>query len=181
MATKTAMTWEEFLAAGEEWQRWEYVDGEVEFMSPVNLRHQMMIYQLIAYLVEYRKNHGEWLCFPGDAAFTMASGNWRCPDVSLVRAERFPEGHIPSTSADFAPEIVFELLSAGDTAVQIQSKRKDYQESGVIQVWIDPEKRLVELIYPDRALQYFQEDQPLVIDKLPDFSLNLKHIFSVRA
>ena len=76
---------------------------------------------------------------------------------------------------------MFELLSANDAAAQLQAKRKDYQESGVIQVWIDPEKRLVELIYPDRALQYFQEDQPLVIDKLPDFSLNLKHIFSVRA
>ena len=34
------ITWEEFLAAGEEGQRWEWVDGEVEFMSPVNLRHE---------------------------------------------------------------------------------------------------------------------------------------------
>jgi Uma2 family endonuclease len=34
MATKTALTWEEFLAAGKEGQFWEYVDGEVKFMSP---------------------------------------------------------------------------------------------------------------------------------------------------
>jgi len=27
MATKTALTWAEFLAAGKEGQRWEYVDG----------------------------------------------------------------------------------------------------------------------------------------------------------
>ena len=92
MATKTAMTWDEFLAAGEEWQRWEYVDGEVEFISPVNLRYQMMVYRLVAYFVEYRKQHPEWLCFPGEAAFTMVSGNWRCPDVSLVRAEAVSGG-----------------------------------------------------------------------------------------
>jgi Uma2 family endonuclease len=179
MVTETAMTWEQFLAAGEERQRWEYVDGEVEFRSPINLRHQMMIYRLIAYFVEYRKQHPEWLCVPGDAAFTVASGNRRCSDVSVVRAERFPDGRIPSSAGDFAPDIVFELLSAGDTAAQIQAKRKDYQESGVVQVWIDPDKRVLELIYPDRPLQYLQGDQPLVIDKLPDFSLNLKDIFSV--
>ena len=71
----------------------------------------------------------------------------------------------------------FEILSPGNRPSQIQRKRKDYQESGVVQVWIDLEKRLVELIYPDRPLQYFQEDQALVIDKLPGFSLDLKAIF----
>jgi hypothetical protein len=55
---------------------------------------------------------------------------------------------------------------------------KDYQESGVIQVWIDPRRRLVELIYPDRPAQYFEEGQPLVFDKLPDFFLDLQTLFS---
>jgi len=35
------------------------------------------------------------------------------------------------------------------------------------------------LIYPDRALEYFQEGQPLLIATLPDFSLDLKDVFSV--
>jgi Uma2 family endonuclease len=39
MATKAGMTWEEFLAAGKEGQRWEYVDGEVVFMPPVFRPH----------------------------------------------------------------------------------------------------------------------------------------------
>jgi hypothetical protein len=37
MGTRTSIRWEQFLAAGEEGQRWQFVDGEVEFMSPVNL------------------------------------------------------------------------------------------------------------------------------------------------
>jgi Uma2 family endonuclease len=179
MPTKTAITWEEFMAAGEEWQRWEYVDGEVEFMSPVYLRHQAMIFRLIVLFGKYRERHPEWLCFPGDATFTMASENWRCPDISVVRADRFPDGKIPDAKADFPPDIVFEILSSGDTESRIQRKRKDYQESGVIQVWINPIKRIAEVIYPDRPAQYYGEDEPLVIDKLPDFSLNLKDLFSV--
>ena len=179
MATKSGITWEEFLAAGEEWQRWELVDGEVEYMSPVYLRHQAMIFRLIILLGRYCEQHSEWLCFPGDATFTMASENWRCPDVSLVRASRFPEGRIPDAAASFPPDIVFEILSPADSASRIQRKRQDYQESGVIQVWINPKKRLAELIYPDRAAQFYSEDQPVVIDKLPEYSLNLKDLFSV--
>ena len=34
MATKTTITWEEFLTAGEEWQRWEWVDGEWVELPP---------------------------------------------------------------------------------------------------------------------------------------------------
>ena len=178
MAVTTGITWEQFLAAGKEGQRWEYVDGEVEFMSPVNLRHQAILYVLIASFVEYRKRHPEWLCFPGDAAFTMASGNFRCPDLSIVHASRFPEGKVPETKADFPPDLLFEIISSGDTASQMARKRKDYQESGIIQVWIDPQRRLIELIYPGRPVRYFEEGQPLVIDMLPGFSLDLRTLFS---
>ena len=80
--------------------------------------------------------------------------------------------------ADFAPDVAFEIHSPSDSPSQIQRKRKDYQQSGVVQVWFDLEKRLVELVYPDRALQYFEEGQPLVIDTLPDFSLDLKELYS---
>jgi Uma2 family endonuclease len=50
MRAATHITWEEFLAAGEKGQRWEWVDGEVEFISPVNLRHENFLVLLITYL-----------------------------------------------------------------------------------------------------------------------------------
>ena len=179
MATKTTMTWEQFLTAGEEWQRWELVDGEVEFMSPVNARHEYALPILITYLVGFCRAHPEWTCFASNAVFTMASGNWCMPDASLFRKERFPGGTIPSEKIDSAPDVAFEIRSPSDRPGQIQAKRRGYQERGVTQVWIDLEKRLVELIYPDRPLQYFQEDQPLIIDKLPGFSVDLKTLYSI--
>jgi Uma2 family endonuclease len=178
MATKTTITWEEFLAAGEEWQRWEWVDGEVEFMSPGTLRHEQFLVFLLAHLGLFCRAHPEWTCFASNGVFTMASGNWRMPDASLVRRARFPRGQIP-IKADFAPDVAFEIHSPTDPPGQIQRKRKDYQESGVVQVWFDLERRLVELIYPDRPLQYFEENQALVIDTLPGFSLDLKELYSV--
>ncbi len=179
MATKTIITWEEFVAAGEEWQRREWVDEEIVYMTPVNFEHEIALAQLVAYLVEYCRVHPEWVCVCSNAAFTLSSGNWRQPDVSLVRKDRLPTGELPAGQASFAPDVAFEILSPSNTPSYIQRKRKDYQESGVIQVWIDLEKRLVELIYPDRPLQYFREDQPLVIDQLLGFSLDLKTLYSI--
>jgi hypothetical protein len=75
-------------------------------------------------------------------------------------------------------DVAFEIHSPTDSPGQIQRKRKDYQESGAVQVWFDLERRLAELIYPDRPLQYFEENQPLVIVTVPGFSLDLKELYS---
>lgn len=177
MALKTTITWEEFLAAGEEDQRWEWVDGEVEFMSPANFRHEQFLALLITHLGLFCRDHPDWICFASNCVFTVASGNWRMPDASLARRSRFPVGQLP-VKADFAPDVAFEIHSPSDSPSQIQRKRKDYQESGVVQVWFDLEKRLVELVYPDRPLQYFEENQALVIDTVPGFSLDLRELYT---
>jgi Uma2 family endonuclease len=178
MRAATNITWEEFLAAGEEGQRWEWVDGEVEFMSPVNLRHERFLVFWITSLGQFCRVHPAWECFASNGVFTMASGNWRMPDASLVRRARFPKGQIP-VKADFAPDVAFEILSPSDSPSQIQRKRLDYLQSGVIQVWVDCEKRLVELIYPDRPLQYLHEHQVLTVDAVAGFSIDLKDLFSI--
>ena len=179
MATRTTHTWEDFLAAGGEHQRWECVEGEIEFMSPASARHERFLPLLLAALVKYCQGHAEWTCFSSNVVFTLTSGNWRMPDASLVRIERFPQGKISEARIDFAPDVAFEVYSPGDTPSQVQSKQRDYHESGVTQVWIDLDKRLVELIYPDRPLQFFGTAQTLVIDTLPGFSLDLKSLFSL--
>jgi Uma2 family endonuclease len=176
---KTPMTWEEFLAAGEEWQRWELVDGEVEFMSPAGTRHGKVISNLDIELGTYCKVRREWIAFGADTAFTLAAGTWRCPDAALVRAERFPDRTLSEGPADFPPDVAFEVLSPGDTARRVSRKRRQYQESGVIQVWIDPEKRTAEVAYPDRASQYFDEERPLTIDGVDGLTLDLKALFEV--
>lgn len=178
MATKTTITWEQFVAAGVEGQKCEWVDGEIVQMSPLSFRHEAILLRLNAFIDGYCRRHRGWVGFSSNAAFTMASGNWRCPDASLVRAGRFAGGRYP-VMADFSPDVAFEVHSPSDKPSEIQGNRKDYQQSGVIQVWIDPEKRLVELIYPDRPLEYFQEGQGLLIATLPDFSLDLKDLFAV--
>jgi Uma2 family endonuclease len=175
--TKATITWEQFLAAGVEGQKCEWVDGEIVQMTPVDLPHEATVSRLIASLDEYSRAHPEWICFASNAAFTMSSGNWRCPDASLVRKQRFAGGQIP-LMAEFTPDVAFEVHSPSDKPSELQSKRKDYQQSGVIQVWIDPEKRFIELVYPDRPLEYLQEGELLTIAGVAGFALEVKSLFT---
>ena len=88
----------------------------------------------MAYFAAYCGTHPDWLWVPSNAVLTMDSGNWRLPDVSMFKKQHLPGGVIPETRAEFAPDIAFKILSPGNSPSHIQRKRKDYRESGVIQV-----------------------------------------------
>ena len=177
MATKAGISWEEFLAAGREGQRWEYVDGEVVFMTPVFRRHGKINAQLDYELVAFTRKHPEWVAYGTDTAFTMANGNWRCPDAALVRKDR-ADAADPTGPALFAPDIAFEILSPGDTGSEMQSKRRDYSESNVVQVWLDPQRKTAEVIPPNRPAQHFRDGQVLTLAELPEFQLDLTALFA---
>jgi len=176
MATKAGISWEEFLAAGKEGQRWEYVDGEVIFMSPVFSPHGRVNMKLDYELEAYARLHPEWVGYGTDTTFTMASGNWRCPDAALVRKER-ADAADPKGPAPFPPEIAFEILSPHDTRNEVQSKRQDYYENKVVQVWLDPQRQTAEVISPNNPAQHLRGDQVLTLPQLPDFRLDLKSLF----
>jgi Uma2 family endonuclease len=170
MATKTALTWDQFLAAGKADQRWEYISGEVSFMSPTGARHGMMIHQISVALGALDSR--EWICFGADVAFTMAGGDWLCPDAAAVRRARVG-GAVPSGPVPFPPDVAFEVISPNDTWRDVQRKRRIYQQNGVVQVWIDPQEQQVEVISPTHGARTFREGEAAVIDELPGFKLNL--------
>ncbi len=148
MATKTALTWEQFLAAGKPDQRWEYIDGEVRFMSPTGGKHGLVISQIAVAAAAFSAANPEWVSLATDVAFTMAQGNLRCPDWALVRTGRFGPGGVPAGVVPFPPDVAFEVISHRDTWSDIQSKRREYRKNGVVQVWVDPEERQVDVISP---------------------------------
>jgi len=174
MATKTALTWEEFLSAGKEGQRWECVDGEVKFMSPhMGGKHFSAVKEICLEANEYERRHPEWISVHTDVAFTLAPGTWRCPDWALIRRERFGTGGIPEGPIPFPPDVVFEVISAGDESSDIESKRRDYSQHRVVQVWVDPRRRQVEVISPKHGSLTFGAGETVVVEELPEFELNL--------
>jgi Uma2 family endonuclease len=171
MEAKTTLTWDQFLAAGKPGQRWEYMDGEVRFMSPTGFEHGLMISLISRALVSWQDRTEGWVWVGADVAFTMAGGDWLCPDAAVVRRERVPknlEGPAP-----FPPDVAFEVISPKDTWADIHRKRQIYAANGVVQVWVDPQKREVEVISPKHGTRTFREGETVIVEDLPGFGMNL--------
>jgi Uma2 family endonuclease len=170
MATKTALTWEEFLAAGKSDQRWEYIDGEIWFMPPGGFEQGRAIHKINAALGALDTR--EWVCLGPDVAFTMAGGDWLCPDAAAVLRARFG-GTIPDGPVPFPPDVAFEVRSPADKASHVERKRYVYYLNKVTQVWVDPETETVEVVSPNRPVRYFGREETVVIEELPGFAVNL--------
>ncbi len=173
MRTKTALTWEQFLAAGKPDRRWEYVEGEVKFMSPSGARHGMVIHEIALAAGVFVRANPQWVSLATDVTVTMAGGNWRCPDWALVRRERFGAAGVPIGPVPFPPDVAFEVISPNDTKSEIQGKRHEYRNSGVVQVWVDPQERTVEVSSPKHGTRTFGEGEIAIIEEVPGFELNL--------
>jgi Uma2 family endonuclease len=156
MATKTGLTWEQFLAAGNPDRRWEYMEGEIRFVSPTGSRHGLVIHLISNALGHWQASLGEWVCFGADVAFGMADGSWLCRDAAVVRRERYPGG-IPEGPTPFPPDVAFEVRSPGDKAPDVEKKRYLYYLNKVTQVWVDlirkqrSSRRTVLCVFLDRG------------------------------
>ena len=172
MATKTALTWEQFLVAGKPDQRWEYLNGKVRIMSPTASSHGLVIHLIGKALSNWEDLAGDWVCFGADVAFTMGEGSWLCPDAAVVRRERYRSG-IPNGPTPFPPDVAFEVRSPGDDASDVERKRYLYYLNKVTQVWVDFDTEIVEVVSPIRPARYFGPEETVVVEELPGFGMNL--------
>ena len=73
----------------------------------------------------------------------------RKPDVSFIRAERLsPE--LSDKEITIPPDLVVEVISPNETALDLDGKIGDYQSVGVPLIWVvNPNTRTVRVIRPD--------------------------------
>jgi Uma2 family endonuclease len=105
----------------------------------------------------------------------------RIPDVAFVSWGRVPGGMIPNEPIpDLVPDLVVEVLSESNTALEMNRKIRRYFESGVRLVWIiNPKSRTATAhIDPELACEL---DESQVLDGgpvLPGFGVALRDLFA---
>lgn len=104
----------------------------------------------------------------------------RLPDVALILRRRLPSGKLPPEQiCPVAPDVAVEILSPGNTAHELELKRRTYFDSGVQQVWVaDPRKRTVRVYSSPTEYTELGEDETLDGGAiLPGFSLSVREWF----
>lgn len=137
------MSYEEFLSEYEG-EHAEWVDGEVQLMSPVSSEHQRLggfLFTLLQFLVQ---EHGLGEVFYEKFQMkTGASLPGREPDIAVVLNEN--ASRIRPTFLDGPADIAVEVVSNESRSRDRGEKFDEYEEGGVREYWlIDPEREMAE-------------------------------------
>jgi Uma2 family endonuclease len=127
----------------------EIVNGELVMSPKNNFQHEFICERLNFALESFNRVHRLGAVFGSSIGFWMENRNCRAPDVSFVRKERLMRlGLRPDTKTFFpgAPDLAIEVLSAGNTQAEMDSKLSDYFTSGAQAAWIvHPDESTVEV------------------------------------
>ena len=117
--------------------------GEI-VMNPVKINHSF--YQSrISTLMQNMRGDGVTLT---ECAIKTRLGT-KCADVAWVSLEKFSD-LVGKVEADSAPEVCVEVISSGNTKLEMKSKRNLYFEKGAKEVWICDENGNLEF-YAENA------------------------------
>jgi Uma2 family endonuclease len=104
----------------------------------------------------------------------------RAADASFMSYARVPANEKPASYLDIAPELVLEVMSPNDKAVEIEKK---------VQEWLDFGVLIVLVAYPDtKRLHVFRAGGEVAVltmddtfdggDVLPGFTLRVRDLFA---
>lgn len=105
----------------------------------------------------------------------------RIPDVAFIAWDRFPNSRVPEAKVpEVVPNLAVEMLSRGNTVLEIERKLKEYFLAGVDLVWlVDLETRGVRVYTsPDDSTLLAAADTFDGGTVLPGFSVAVADLFA---
>lgn len=133
-------------------------------------------------VIAWARRDGTGRATAPDGGFTFPDGSILAPDTAWLSHERWKALSKEERKgyAHLAPDVVFELLSPGDTLARTRTKAATYLRNGVrLVVLIDPSSRLAELHRPDApAASHLGADTVTIGPEMPGFVLDLAAILA---
>ena len=168
------------LAEGE---RYELIYGKAYAMLTPNTRHQEVLIELASQLYNYSRDK-PCKVFLGPLPVRLfykaneSDDTVVQPDIVVICDEK-KRG---SEGCRGAPDLVIEILSPSNTAIEMERKLKLYQEAGVKEYWIvDPENNgLTVYRFEEGAILTYtlKRDSSVTVGIFPDLNINLEQVFA---
>jgi Uma2 family endonuclease len=172
--------WE--LGVGE---RYELIYGEAFAMAAPNTRHQSVLVELSSQFHVYlRGKPCQVFIAPYDVRLFYeedeSDDTVVQPDIMVVcdKNKIGPEG------CRGAPDLVIEILSPSNTAIEMERKFSLYQEAGVREYWIVDSKNNILRVHcfrdSDILTSTYKSPNTVPVAVLPGFSVALEQVFEER-
>jgi Uma2 family endonuclease len=159
---------ERFDRVGEKFQGYELIDGrpEKKVMSALSSEVNSLCNRVLGNHVFAKKlghvydSECMYQCYPSKP------NQVRKPDVTFVRADRFPDGQSPTEILTIPPDFMIEVISKNEHAEKIEMKIQEFLEAGTPLIWVVyPLSRSVLVFQPGKSEVRFRE--PAVLSAHP--------------
>lgn len=175
MPPPALMTADELMHVYRPDKRVELVKGVLVVRELPGFRHGRVTMELVIKLDAHVRAAELGRVHP-EVGFKLASDpdTVRGPDIAFIRKDRLPDPEPPGF-ADFAPDLVVEILSPNDRPGEVLAKVADWLSGGTRLVWVlDPARRVARIYRHDGTEQILTADQRLEgEDVVPGFTCSL--------
>ncbi len=136
---------------------------------------------VIGYFLEaFLAQHDLGIVLGADGMLQLLRDQVRIPDVSFLSWANFPDRELPSEPIpQLVPDLAVEVLSASNTASEMQRKLQEYFAAGVRLVWyVEPEsQRITVYTAPEQWRELGIDDALDGGEVLPGFQLPIRDLF----
>lgn len=180
---EAVLTANDYFKLPEEYrERFELVNGRMVRRRMAHSTHQRHAFKMAIALELFSEARGEGFVLPEwDCQVTKDPDTVRIPDVLFVPDTRVSRRHGPYPEwLDGAPELAFEVKSAGMSERDMLEKIEQYLANGSRVVWVArPEKRTLTIYRAGEPVRVLTEDDELEErDLLPGFRYPLRRLFN---
>ncbi len=146
------LTYEEFLAWGDEDTLAEWVDGDVIMTSPASFEHQQIVRLLVSTMGVFVETHQLGIVL--SAPFQMKVGErGREPDLLFLGNEH--RDRLKPTYLDGPADLVVEVVSPESVSRDRGDKFVEYEQAGIQEYWLlDPRRKIAEFYRLDAQGRY---------------------------
>ncbi|MCS7072487.1 MAG: Uma2 family endonuclease [Anaerolinea sp.] len=179
--TERLYTVEEFAALPDDGHFYELVDGRIVAVSPVDPGHCFISARIARLLDSFVDDSGLGCVSVEQAGYAISIDPpvVRAPDVAFIRAERL--NRRIGAFIEGAPDLVVEVISPSDSAVELSEKIDTYFAAGARLLWVvyPRQRRIVVYQSPLHSEILTEADTLDGGDVLPGFSVPVRKIFAV--
>jgi Uma2 family endonuclease len=163
-----------------EGKRYELVKGEIIEMAGTGGVHTVLEARMARLLGNFVDEHDLGYVTGASGAYRLSSDpdTVRIPDAAFIGKARMPSP-LPEKFIPAAPDLAVEIVSPGDSALEIREKVLEYLQAGTRLVWvIYPEVQSADVFTAVNAWHVVDKNGALEGGEvLPGFSLPLQTVF----